>query len=256
MTAKGGWCSISQMHVGCRLRGPGAARSALRSFTLFSVFLLASCANITERRAETALLQALPRLIGPADNYTATVQGASGDGSRFEQVQAVGVRVRRSNLPVFDRIEVRLSGVAVDTAAKQVNAVGDARLSLRLKPEDLAAYLGSSEWIDRPAVRTVAPDRVFLTGRLKIAGIPLGAEASADLQGRLEARGPQLHLAVDSLSWQGQTASALIRALVERAINPLFNLAQYAVPARIDGARVDSDAIVIDASGSNLLLLN
>ena len=226
-----------------------------RLLLLITLLLLLSCVGYTDRRAEALLLDALPKLVGPADNYTATVQGASSDGTRIEQVQATGVRVRRRNLPVFERIELRLSGVVVDAAAKRVTAVGDARLSLRLKVDDVAAYLGSSEWIDRPAVRVSAPDKIFISGRLKIAGIALGATSAADLEGRLQARDTQLRLGVEALSWRGQTAPALVRALVEQAINPILNVSQYAVPTRIDSAVVEGDAIVITASGSNMLLL-
>ena len=246
---------IFRLGIGHGPRDASTVRAGWCLAGLLVVTLLASCASYTDRRAETSLLQALPRLVGPADSYTATVQGASSDGSRFEQVQATGVRVRRPNMPVFERIELRLSGVVVDTAAKRVTAVGDARLSLRLKVDDVAAYLGSSEWIDRPAVRVSAPDNVFISGRLKIAGIALGATSAADLQGRLLARDTQLRLTVDALSWRGQTAPALVRGLVEQAINPILNVAQYAVPTRIDSAVVDGDAIVITASGSNMLLV-
>ena len=219
-----------------------------------ALMLLAACASYTEQRAENALMQALPKLVGPADSYTAKVQGASSDGTRFEQVQATGVRVRRPNSPVFDRIELRLSGVVVDAATKRVTAVGDTRLSLRLKVNDIAAYLGASEWIDQPAIRVSAPDKVFISGRLKIAGMALGAASAADLEGRLQAKDAQLRLAVEALSWRGQAAPALVRALVEQAINPILNLAQSPLPTRIDNAAVDGDAIVITASGSNLLL--
>ena len=242
-------------HVKKQARDFLAPNAGRCGFLLLSVILLASCASYNDQRAQSALLQALPRLVGPADSYTATVQGASSDSSRFEQVQATGVRVRRPNLPVFDRIELRLSGVVVDTAAKRVSSVADVQLSLTLKVDDVAAYLGNSEWIDRPAVRVSAPDRIAISGRLKIAGMALGSTAAADLEGRLQARDTQLRLAVDALSWRGQSAPALVRTLVEQAINPILNVSQYAVPARIDSARVEGDAIIITASGSNLILI-
>ena len=220
---------------------------------LVTALLIASCASYTDQRAQTALLQALPKLVGPADSYTATVHGVSGDGTRIEQVQATGVRVRRPNMPVFERIELRLSGVVVDTATKRMTSVGDARLSLRLNAAEVAAYLGSSDWIDQPAVRFSAPDKIFISGRLKIAGIALVSTATADLEGRLQARDTQLRLGVDALAWRGQTAPALVRGLVEQAINPILNVAQYPLPARIDSAVVDGNVIIITASGSNLL---
>lgn len=246
---------IPQSDIAHRRRGFRALHGGQRLATLLVVTLLASCASYTDQRAQAALLQALPKLVGPADSYTATVQGASGDGTRFDQVHATGVRVRRPNLPVFERIDLRLSGLVLDAAAKRVTALGDARLTLRLKVDDVAAYLGAGEWIDRPAVRVSAPDKVFISGRLKIAGIALGSTSAADLEGRLQARDTQLRLAVDALNWRGQAAPALVRALVEQAINPILNVAQYPLPARIDSAVVEGDAIVITASGSNLLLI-
>ena len=224
-----------------------------RRLLLVTALLIASCASYTDQRAQTALLQALPKLVGPADSYTASVQGVSGDGTRIERVQATGVRVRRPNMPVFERIELRLSGVVVDTATKRMTSVGDARLSLRLNAAEVAAYLGSSDWIDQPAVRFSAPDKIFISGRLKIAGIALVSTATADLEGRLQARDTQLRLGVDALAWRGQTAPALVRGLVEQAINPILNVAQYPLPARIDSAVVDGNVIIITASGSNLL---
>ena len=234
---------------------PATISIFFRRLLLVTTLLIASCASYTDQRAQTALLQALPKLVGPADSYTASVQGASSDGTRFEQVLATGVQVRRPNMPVFERIELRLSGVVVDAAAKRVTSVGDARLSLRLNAAEVAAYLGSSEWIDQPAVRVSAPDKIFISGRLKIVGISLASVASADLEGRLQARDTQLRLAVDALAWRGQSAPALVRGLVEQAINPILNVAQYPLPTRIDSAVVDGDAIVISASGSNLLLI-
>jgi len=245
---------ILQRGIGHGRRGLRVLHAGQRLATLLVVTVLASCASYNDQRAQTALLQALPKLVGPADSYAATVQGASSDGTRFEQVQATGVRVRRPNMPVVERIELRLSGVVVDAATRRMTSVGDARLLLRLKVEDLAAYLGSSEWIDQPAVHVSAPDKVFISGRLKIAGIALASIATADLEGRLQARDTQLRLGVDALAWRGQTAPALVRGLVEQAINPILNVAPYPVPARIDSAVVEGDTIVITASGSNLLL--
>ena len=233
---------------------PSTISISFRRLLLVTALLIAACASYTDQRAQTALLQALPKLVGPADSYTATVQGVSSDGTRIEQVQATGVRVRRPNMPVFERIELRLSGVVVDTATKRMTSVGDARLSLRLNAAEVAAYLGSSDWIDQPAVRFSAPDKIFISGRLKIAGIALVSTATADLEGRLQARDTQLRLGVDALAWRGQTAPALVRGLVEQAINPILNVAQYPLPARIDSAVVEGNVIIITASGSNLLL--
>lgn len=244
------------------LGGPlGPTRAAIRSrlaalaraavvLAALPCLLLAACTTVLDARAEAALRDALVRVVGPAESYDVEVQGASLDGSRFEHVRFVGRRIARANAPLLDRLELDLRGVVVDRAAKSLTAVASSRAELRVRGDDLAAYLRRSEWIADPLVRLEAPDRIVVTGSPRLAGVALGD--SAEFAGRLSAAGAQLRLAVDRLRIGGASAPPLLRAVVERAINPLFDLAGSALPAQIDAVVVAGGAIRIDASGSRL----
>lgn len=216
--------------------------------------LLASCAAYVEQRVESVIVEALPRVVGPADRYEATVRGANAAATHFDQVSAVGARVQRPRAPVLDRVEMDLFDVSVDRAAKRVTSVGDARANVKLRAEDLAAYLGRQSWIEAPTVRFDSSAEVIVSGRLKLPGLALMSNSIAEFRGRLIPHDSQLLLEVASLRLGDREAPALALGVVEQAINPIFNAADHAVPSRIDAVVVDGASLVIAASGSQMTL--
>ena len=225
--------------------------SALR-VSLLAAVMVAACTSYVEEHVEGVIIDTLPRVIGPADRYEATVQGANRDASYFDKVHAVGIRVQRRRTPVIDHLEVDLQDVSVDRPNRQVTAIGAAHASVRVRAADLTAYLQQQSWIAAPSVRLSAPDGIVVTGSFKLPGINLALSSLASLRGHFVAEGPRLLVAVDSLSVGDREASALLRGLVATAINPFFDLPAYAVPSTIDRAILDDDAVVVEASGSRL----
>ena len=238
-------------------RGPNHNARAMRKRALAAALTalltagLASCAAYRDRQVEGIVLEALPRLLGPADRYQVTVQDADASRSRVQAIRAVGVRVQRSGTPVLDRIDVSLRDVALDLPAKQVTSIGDASVSLHLLASDLRDYLATQQWLERPSVSFSAPADITIRARLTIPGVP-GLGAPAEFRGRLLARGSALVLGIEAMSFGDRGAPLLVRSLVEQAINPIFDAGQYAVPSRLDSAAVEADALVIRASGSRL----
>lgn len=227
----------------------------MRSFSrslLVVAALLASCAAYVEQRVEEAIVDALPRLLGPADRYEASVRGVEAKGSHIDAVRALGNRVKRPRSPVLDRIEVELLDVTFDRAARRVSAVGAAKATLQLRADDLTAYLETQRWIDRPSVRFVAPSGIVVSARLKLPGLALPAAFGVEFRGRLIPAESKLLLAVDGLNLGDRAAPWLARGLIEQAINPLVDLADYALPARIDAIEVEGDALMLHASGSRI----
>jgi len=222
--------------------------------TLAFAVLLTSCGSYVDQRVEAVIVDALPRAVGPANHYSATVRGASADLSHFGQVHAVGVGVRRPHAPVFERIELDLLDVTVDRNARQITAIGAATVTATLGANDLAAYLGQQPWITEPAVRVEMPATIIVSGRLKLPGIEVGIlpALAGEFRGTLAARGSQLRVSIESLRLGKNEAPALARGLIEQAVNPLFDIAHHAVPSRIDRATVEGQAIVVTASGSQL----
>ena len=214
--------------------------------------VLASCASYFDSRAEAALREALARVVGPAASYEVEVSGASLDGARFERVRFVGTRIARARTPVLDRLELELRGVAVDRKEKRLTALAAANGTLLIRAGDLADHLRERGWVDDARVVLEPPDRIAISGTPRISGLPLPVRDGVELRGRLVAQGAQLRLVVDGVRVGGAQAPPLVRALLERAVNPLFDATPYPLPARFDSVAVDGDAIRISASGSRL----
>jgi len=223
-----------------------------RHLAVLVAVLVAACASVLDERAASALREALTRAVGPAASYDVRVSCASLDASRFERVSVVGGRVARARAPVIDRIELELHGVVIDRQEKRLVALADSRGELRVRAADLTAFLGQSGWIDDAAVTLAAPDRIRVSGRPRIAGIALVAGGGVVIEGRLSSTGTQLRLALDRVRIGDASAPALVRAVLEGAINPLFDAAEHPLPAQIDAVEVDTEALRIAVSGSRL----
>jgi len=224
----------------------------LAGFAVVAALVLGACASSLDSRAEATLREALVRVVGPAESYDVRVVGASLDGSRFERVRFVGRRIARAGAPVVDRLELDLRGVVVDRREKALTAVAETRAELGLRGADLAEYLRGSGWIADPSVVFSAPDRIAIGGTPRLAGIALAIGDGVEFQGRLWASGSQVRLAVDRVRIGPSTAAPLLRAVIERAINPLLDVSAYPLPARIDAVDAGDDGLRIVASGSRL----
>jgi hypothetical protein len=214
--------------------------------------LVVACASVLDERAASALRESLAKAIGPAASYEVQVQGASVDSSRFERVAVVGTRVARERAPVVDRLAFELRGVVVDREQKRLVALADSRGELRVRADDLTEFVGRSGWIDDARVALAAPDRIRVSGRPRVAGIALTGGERIEIDGRLVGYGTQLRLALDRVRIGDASAPPLVRAVLEVAVNPLFDAAAHPLPAQIDAVEVDADALRIAASGSRL----
>lgn len=223
-----------------------------RCASVVALLVTTACSTYLDARAEAALRDALVRVVGPAESYDVRVSGASVHGNRFERVRFVGRRIARTDAPVLDRLELELQGVVVDRREKALTAVAATRAELRLQGDDLAEYLRRSGWIADPSVVFAAPDRVVVAGTPRLAGIAIAIGDGAEFQGRLFASGTQLRVGVDRVRIGSSRAAPLLRAVIERAINPLLDLSSYPLPARIDAVEAGADGLRIAASGSRL----
>jgi hypothetical protein len=229
-----------------------ANRTLKAGLALLAIAALAACAGYRDRQVEAAVLEALPRLLGPAERYEVSVRGADSSRSRLDSIEAVGIRVQRPKTPVLVRIEVVLRDVAVDLPRKQVTSIGEAGVSVRLAASDLAAHLVAQPWLRRPSVRFTPPADITVEARLTLPGVAGLASPPAQFRGHLMPRGSTLVLGIDAMSFGDRDALPIFRGLVEQAINPIVDVGDYAVPSRVDSVTVEGDELVIRASGSAL----
>lgn len=221
------------------------------AFTVAGALCLASCATTLEKRAETLIAQALPSTLGAAARYDVEVEGAQGFGSSFARVHAVGMRVERPGAPVIERLEADLRNVVLDREARRLTSIGSARVQAQILAQDLAAWLLGSGWIENARVSLEAPAGIVVTGMPRVAGFS-APDAALEFRGRVQARGSELRLAVDSVRVAGFAAPVFARVLLEEAVNPLFDTSAYAVPSTIDSVRVEGGALVVSASGTQV----
>ena len=79
------------------------------------------------------------------------------------------------------------------------------------------------------------------------------APAAPSCRAGWSARGRSCVLAIDRIRLGRGEAPALARVVVERAINPIFDVAEAPLPARLDAVEVGGDdTIRIAGSGSRL----
>ncbi len=221
---------------------------------LFAAAFLVACAGHLDQRLENALREALPRLVGPAERYDVTVRGADAVGSRIDEVRAVGIRVRRTGAPVLARVDVNLTGVAVDRGERRVTSIGHAAVALHLHERDLTEFLLRQEWVESATVQFSGTDGITIAGRLGVPGLPALSSPRAELRGRLLPRGAQLLLRVDAVTLGDRAAPALARRILEQALNPIFDAADHALPSQLDSVEAGAGELVIRASGSDLSL--
>lgn len=215
--------------------------------------MLSACASIATDRAETALRSALPTLIGPAAHYDVTLVGVSVDATRISAVQIVGLRVARKSLPVLDRVQADLTDVTVNRLEKRLTGVGSAVLTVDLLADDLAAFLSTRGWSRDVQVSFVAPNSIAATGRVTLPGARSGFNVPAEFSGRVRAVGTQLYLDIDALALGPVAASPVVRLLLQAAINPLFDISGFAMPARIESVQIEGAVMRFRALGADLV---
>ncbi len=212
---------------------------------VFAALVLGGCD--LSGRVEAEIEAALPAALGPAARYDAEVEGLSLGDASAETVRVVGERVARADAPVIDRLDVELRGVTFDRSERRLTRVDAARATARLLPADLAAYLGTQRGIADADLALAAPDRATVRVRGEFEGlrVPLGAE----VRGRLAATDGRVRLGVESVRAAGIGLGGAIARRVEQEINPVVDLTDEKLALRVTGVRVESGALVVEATG-------
>ena len=182
-------------------------------------------ATYLDARAEGALREALMRFVGPAASYDVSVTGRE---RRRDPLRAGPFRRHAGSLreraPVLDRLELELRGVVIDRQEKRLTALAGATAALRIRAGDLADYLRERGWFDEARVVLAPPDRITISGMPRIGGTVIAgarrrraAGPARRPGGAADAGGRCAFASADC------EAPPLVRALLERAVNPLLD---------------------------------
>jgi hypothetical protein len=219
------------------------------TFIVAMALPMTACVSFMDVRAEQAVLDALPRIVGPGD-YVVDVTGvetSAGEIVDIERVHAVGKRVAHSQSPVLDRVEVNLASVRVNQKKETFEGLKDANAKVWVKAADVAAFLERSPYLEGVVVMFEALDKVLLHARPVIPGISLSPATVVKLRGRLVRRGSELRLKIADMRMGTLISGVLPAHMLEQAINPLVDLSVLPALARISGMRIKGNALTVNA---------
>lgn len=218
----------------------------MRPVALALIVLVISGCDLTSR-VEAEIARGLPHAIGPAESYTVEVDGLKASAGEAERVTIVGDRVRREGAPVLDLLTLELTGVRYDGGARVVERVEQTFATVRVLPEDLAAYLGTRRGVREASVRVEAPDRVVLRLRPEAGGL-LPDGVAAEIVGRLGADDGRVVLDVEYVRAGGIGLGRLGARALGDLVNPVLDLTDEEPALVVEAVRIESDGVVVEAT--------
>lgn len=213
------------------------------AIVVLALLLGAGLPSLVAWRLEAALARSLQGR--PAVAVRTTPAGALTGRLRQVRADVRGAVVNR--IPV-DRLRVDLRGVEVDASRLYLRrqfvlrAVASGEGEVVLTQADLQRLLRETKGVSAAAV-TLDDGMVTVEGDVRLEGFARELPLHVRLEGRLVATGPTtvgLHvrtLTLSGLVVPGEFGNALVGA-----INPLLDLRDLPVPARITDVRVDDGA--------------
>lgn len=217
------------------------------SVRLALLFALVASGCDLSGRVEAEIARGLPRAIGPADAYEVTVEGLRASAGEAERVAIVGTRVRRTGAPVLDRLDLELTGVRYDRGERVLEEVESARATVRVRPTDLAAFLGARRGVRTASVALAPPDRLTLRLRPEAGGLVLPGGVAAEVEGRLGAEAGAVRFEVESVRAGGVGLGRLGARAVRDLVNPVLDLTAERPALEVVGVRAEADALVLEA---------
>lgn len=209
----------------------------------------AGCASLVDNRAEQIILGELPRLVGPAREYRVDALGVVPAAGQLQAVRVVGERIARPGSPVIDQAEVNLRDVRFDRAEKRVESIGAVDASARVLAADIAAFLDARPGLDAVGVQFFGGNEIAVSALPSVAGLTLPAQTRVTMRGVLVPDGSRLKLEIVDLRAAGMEVGLLPKAALQALINPIVDLSNLPAPSQISSARVEGEALVIEASG-------
>ena len=198
-------------------------------------------------RVEGEIEAALPRAIGPAESYEATVEGLRARSGEADVVRIVGRRVRPEGSPTLDRLDLDLRGVRYDRGDRRIERAERATGRVRVLPADLAAFLEARDDIAEASVALRPPAAATVRLRPDLTDVALLRGVTAEVRGTLRPDSGRVYLDVTSVRAAGiGLGGTVARALGDR-INPVVDLGDRGPDLRVTRLAVEDGALVLDA---------
>ncbi len=193
------------------------------------------CRSVREQ-AQDGLRNALPQVIGPAAEYSVTIDGPSRDlrHGRIARVRVLGKQVRAKGLPQFAEMRLDARDVVVDRRRRCVKSCGAATITATLSEAELTRMLNDRVRVwQRKRVRS-------LDGSLRIEGWleagPVTLRGSSDYALSVK-QGVEIWMTPTKVAFAGARATvpALVRKRATAVLNPVYTLTDDRLKVRLAG---------------------
>lgn len=223
------------------------------TLALFTLPWLFGCAGAQESLAEREIVRRAPEIIGPADRYTADVDGL-GERSA-EKVTLNGTRVRPTPGLVVESLVLTLRGVEFQRDPFRITDIDQADFSARLTDRAINDYW-QSKLTEDSAVQNVqltfTPTEVRAQGVLVTAGQAVAFTTA----GAIQPQGAVLNYAPRELSLGGVTVPQELLQQFAAALNPLINLRAQRITPQVQQVALSDGAITISGTADVRSLIN
>lgn len=213
-------------------------------FAITALIGLAGCGGgLSATTIEREVVARAPELIGPADRYTAQVQGS--ETGRIALVQLVGTGVRPTPGLRLDALTLTLRGTQYQLTPFRVQSVEQALFDTRVSETALNDYLTQrarpSDVVRNPRVRLLAGGIRAQAGVL-VGGTEVPVEAEGQL---VSPDGVRVNVVLDRLVVSGVGVPPTVANIVAGAVNPLVDLSGLRFTPRITAIEAQAGAVHI-----------
>ncbi len=209
----------------------------------------AGCAPSTGQ-VERGIERELPRLVGPADEYDVDITGLRARAGEADRVTAVGERVRPTNAPVLDRIDVELRDVKYDRGEERIERLGSAVATARITQTDLEAFLENHRNVQDVSVDLRQPQEIVIRARPAFEGVEFPSGFNVVMRGTLVGEDGRVNFVVSDVRAAGVTVGPSGAQRISRAINPIVDFSAMPVPLHVREVRVQDNTLRVTATGS------
>ncbi|MHB0936042.1 MAG: LmeA family phospholipid-binding protein [Armatimonadota bacterium] len=225
----------------------------LCALALVALPWLFGCAEAQESLAEREIVRRAPEIIGPADRYTADVDGLRETSA--DQVRLNGRRVRPVPGLVIDSLVLTLRGVEFQRDPFQITSIDQANFTARITDDAVNDYLRSRQ----TAASTVqnvqlafTPTGVRAQGTLVTAGQAIAFTTA----GTVQAEGSILNYRPQVLALGGVTVPETVLQQFAAALNPLVDLRSVRIAPQVQQIALSEGAITLSGTADVRSLIN
>ncbi|MBW3624206.1 MAG: DUF2993 domain-containing protein [Armatimonadetes bacterium] len=228
----------------CRIAS-GRLLGGILPFALIGFALLSGCDQLNPYKiGERSVTRYMKDLMGPAERYNVKIYKKGSDLRRgyisHLTITADDLRTKKG----FDirRLDADLYDVRFNSKSRTLENIGSSAFTAYVTEESANAYLAKND-------RGIPGLRVqFETGNIVVNAAPqlLGVSIPLTLRGKgVPQEGNRVHFAPDALAVSRLNLPLMAVRLVEQRINPVFDLDELELPARLQSVESQANEIVL-----------